>query len=324
MRRDQRKAPTGTSLVPLSASIFRRMLAAYPASFRREYSAEMCRLFRDCAREAVASAGMVGLWRYWLRALGDLSVNAVAERRRQEVHMSRVFWMRVGSLAGVLGGALAFLTAALGIVVGALQLQDSHSSLGLSLFQVQFATERLAPSLALLFVLALIGLQARGAARAGAVGWIGITLAMMGEVIALLGGVPQAILINSQSGHCASPLDCNFYDPSGYFMLSYFAGLVGALLLACGLIAYGIVTLRRSVLARANGLPLALGLLTLVGFAAPIAAMLASSGTDYAGTEKLAILMEVAPFVVGILWMLLGLALWPREREATVTAPQVA
>jgi hypothetical protein len=300
--------------VRLSVSFYRFLLIAYPAAFRREYSTQMLQLFRDCSREIARTEGFFGLWRYLLSAFSDLVVSAVAERRQEEIRMSRAFWVRLGSLAGVIGGIIAGLSAAVALVVSVSQLLDQHSLLGFTLFPLQFAPQRLAPVLMLLFVLALIGLQAHGAQRAGVFGWIGITLAVAGEVIGSLGTSLQAIVINGQADACRTPLNCNFYDPNHFLLMGYSVALLGSLILATGMVFYGVVSLRCHLLARANGLPIIIGLLAIVNSAAGFIAPMFGTGTDYAGIEKIAIVLTVAPFAFAIMWVLLGLVIWPPRR----------
>ena len=141
--------------------------------------------------------------------------------------MSREFWVRLGSLASVVAGITFGLFAAVYLAVSVLQLLDQHSSLGLTLFLVLFAAQRLAPVFIPLVLLALIGMQTRGAQRAGIFGWIGITVAAVGEVIAGVGSILQTVLINSQADSCRTPLNCNFYDPNQYLLLGYMVALLG-------------------------------------------------------------------------------------------------
>lgn len=307
------KQPDQTSrIVRVSTAVYRRTLLAYPPAFRHEYGTHMVQVFRDCSREAMYTDGSAGLRRFWRIAFGDLVVSAFAERRQEEVHMSRTFWIRLGSIAGVFGGLLTFLATALQLTLSVLQLHNANSSLGLTLFPYAFTIDRAMPALLLFYVLTLIGLQACGIHRAGAFGWIGITLAFVGEIIAGLGSIPRMLVLNSQAAACRTPLMCNFYDPNGYFRLSFMAGIVGAALLFLGLMVYGIVALRRKVLARANALPLVLGLVTLADVAASAVSSAFSSGTDYAGEQKLALLVGAIALATALVWLALGAALWPR------------
>jgi len=294
--------------------VYQRLLIAYPQPFRREYGAQMVQVFRDCCREATATDGIVGLIRYWLIAFGDLLVSALAERRQEELHMTRTLWIRVGSLSAIIGGGLATIFAALDLTIDIAQLLDENSSLGLALFPVHIVSWG-ASALVLLYVLTLIGLQMRGASRTGVVGWISITLAIVGMVISGLGSGLTSVLLYSQADSCYSPLNCNFYDPNGYLMMGYMVGLLGSIIFTIGIVVYGIVTLRRRILPGYNWLPLIVGIIPLLTLAASVIAMLVSGGTDYAGTQKVAIMLGVPTLALAILWVWLGIAMWPRGDE---------
>jgi hypothetical protein len=297
--------------------MYQRLLVAYPQSFRRVYGAPMLQVFRDCCREAASTGGTAGLLRYWLIAFRDLIVSALAERRREEVHMSRTSWIRLGSLAAIIGGVIATVFAALGLTVAIAQLLDENSPLGLALFPVHVVSWG-APALLVLYVLPLIGVQARGANRAGVFGWISITVAIIGMVISGLGSGLTSVVLYSQAGSCYSPLDCNFYDPDRYLLMGYMGGMLGSVIFAIGMIVYGITALRRRVLSRHNWLLLAIGLISLLSVAASVIAMLVSGGSDYAGTQKVAIMLSVPSLASAILWIALGGAMRLRGDEETV------
>jgi hypothetical protein len=59
------------------------MLAAYPASFRREYGDAMVQLFRDLAGDAYRRRGLLGLAVLWLRTLTDLMSSVIRQRREE-------------------------------------------------------------------------------------------------------------------------------------------------------------------------------------------------------------------------------------------------
>src|SRR6185503_13960819 len=56
----------------VSPRVYRLLLLAYPADFRREYGSQMTQVFRDCCRQQVQQAGTLGLLRVWFQALRDL------------------------------------------------------------------------------------------------------------------------------------------------------------------------------------------------------------------------------------------------------------
>jgi hypothetical protein len=143
------------------------LLVAYPDAFRREYGAHMAQVFGDCCWEAAQADGAVGLWRYWLTAFGDLLGSALAERRRQEIRMSRTVWIRLGSLAAIVGGTMAALFALFGLVMGGALLLDPTSPLARDSFPFQVKVREASPVVSALNLLALVGLSLRGARRAG-------------------------------------------------------------------------------------------------------------------------------------------------------------
>ena len=312
-------APQATSrTIRASTWLYSQLLVAYPQPFRRRFGPQMTQVFRDCCREATASGGIPGmlrLLRFWLIASGDLVVSALAERRREEIQMTHTRWIWLGSLAAIIGGAVAAVLAATGLTVAIAQLLDENSSIGLTLFPVRIVSWG-APALVIFYVLALIGTQARGADRAGVIGWISITVAVMGLVITALGNGLVSVVMYSQFGSCYSPLNCNFYDPDRYLMMGSIGGMLGTIIFALGMLDYGAVAIRRHILPRRNWLVLAIGVIMLLNIAATIVAILMSAGTDYAGMQKLEILVGVWPLALSILWILLGVALRPRREEA--------
>ncbi len=96
-------------------------------------------------------------------------------------------------------------------------------------------------------------------------------------------------------------------------------GMLGSVIFAIGMIVYGITALRRHILPRHNWLLLAIGLILLLNIVTSVIAMLVSGGSDYAGTQKVAIMLSVAPLASAVMWILLGVSLWPRRNEETGT-----
>ena len=301
----------------LSVWLYSRLLVAYPQPFRREYGVHMVQVFRDCCREATASDGNVGLIRYWLMALGDLIVSALAERRRGELHMTRIHWTRIGSLSAIVGGGIAALFAGINLIYSTNPSLNQHETLASDIVSVQFVTWA-APALALLFVLALIGVQVRGASRARAIGWISITVAVLGMIISSLGSGLTSALMYSQADTCNSALNCTFYDPSGYLMMGNMVGQLGTVISAIGMVVYGIVALRRRVLPRGNWLLLMVGITEMLDATAAFIGMMTGAGIDASGILKVAIIPSLTALAVDIAWILLGVALWPRGDEEAV------
>ncbi len=62
-----------------SARLYRALLLAFLASFRRAYGDEMARAFRDLCRDAWQTGGAGSVFALWPRALRDLTLAASAE-----------------------------------------------------------------------------------------------------------------------------------------------------------------------------------------------------------------------------------------------------
>jgi hypothetical protein len=67
-------------VVRASIWLFRLLLRAYPAEFRRGYAAEKERAFRTQCREAYRLSGCVGILRLWPATLGDWLASMAGER----------------------------------------------------------------------------------------------------------------------------------------------------------------------------------------------------------------------------------------------------
>ena len=65
---------------PLAIKIYRLLLRAYPAAFRREYGAPMLQHFADCYRLARQESAPLARWRFWYASLADLAHAALIER----------------------------------------------------------------------------------------------------------------------------------------------------------------------------------------------------------------------------------------------------
>lgn len=96
--------------VNISMRIYRCLLFAYPAHFRRRFGNQMLQTFRDCYRFEVNKAG------FWLRTLGDLVLTAVRERAdssgREGVFMNNTRRDAIALLAcaGIIVIAILLLT----------------------------------------------------------------------------------------------------------------------------------------------------------------------------------------------------------------------
>ncbi len=93
--------------LPLSCGLYRRLLAAYPADFRREYGDEMQQAFYDACRQALQSRGAAGLAGFWIHIMSDLAASVCKERFTTMDKKSTFFCLLAFAL-GILAGYLDF------------------------------------------------------------------------------------------------------------------------------------------------------------------------------------------------------------------------
>ena len=217
-----------TPAVSTSARLYRLLLAAYPARFRREYAEPMVQVFRDCCRAASRQRGARGIAWLWLATLRDLARTALVERVSEVIAMSRANWIRWGGLASMLLG----VAWSLQWLLGSFNWQPGDS--------VRYSLAILVP---VLLLAAVAGLAARAAGRRGWLGTTGLAMCFLGPVLLLVGGV----MLNRND---SSP----WWET---FLGGHFALFIG-LLLAGGAV------MRAQALPRWNTLPLSMGVLGIL------------------------------------------------------------
>jgi len=101
--------------IELSVRIYKILIKAYPASFRREYENEMTLVFREHIAAVLQKRGTVGLTTAWFRLLGDLTWSAPKEHFRE---MQRRIAMKNAAFAllSVFLAAIAYIVIYFGIV----------------------------------------------------------------------------------------------------------------------------------------------------------------------------------------------------------------
>lgn len=214
--------------------------------------------------------------------------------------MTRMFWIRLGSLAAIVGNALPALMYALYVPFG-FALIYTHAPL---LEQISIGLPHRLLSLVVaqwvLYLPALVGLQICSAGRTGVMGWIGFTTAVLGALIGCLGytlyWIGWGVEISS------TPI------------------VTGSILLAVGMILNGIALLRARALPRLNWLPLILGITKLLIPADPFFVAHAFDLPDFIQVNLVygflgAVLFVASGLLPAIEWLLLGIALWPRRSE---------
>lgn len=86
--------------VTVSVKIYERLLATYPATFRREYGPAMKQLFRDQCRDAWSEAQGCGLAGLWLRVLPDLAKTSFVEHLSNLNQRESIFMRMMRALRG--------------------------------------------------------------------------------------------------------------------------------------------------------------------------------------------------------------------------------
>jgi hypothetical protein len=86
-------------IVSFSVGLYRALLAAYPAQFRREYSPHMLQVFRDCCLHTVREKGAGAMTRLWALTLLDLTRSVAQQYLQKEPHLSGSQLIRVSGVA---------------------------------------------------------------------------------------------------------------------------------------------------------------------------------------------------------------------------------
>jgi hypothetical protein len=131
---------TSTRSIEFSVRIYKMLIKAYPASFRREYENEMALVFREHITDVMQKRGMLGLLTAWFRLLGDLACSAPKEHFRE---MQRRIAMKNAAMAvlSVFLAAIAYFIISAGIAfIGLIPFMAdvNHSVLKIITFPVLY------------------------------------------------------------------------------------------------------------------------------------------------------------------------------------------
>jgi hypothetical protein len=100
-----------TPLLSLSERVYRMLLIAYPAAYRREYGALMVQVFRDMCRDSYRQGGAAAVALWWCSTLLDLVYTAFEQRRKVRFTVSKSTFMRLTGVLLIVGGAFWSLAA---------------------------------------------------------------------------------------------------------------------------------------------------------------------------------------------------------------------
>lgn len=95
----------------LSDRVYRLLLTAYPADFRREFGEDVAQLFRDVCRDAGERGGLGSVLRLWPSALGEVLAQASLQRLEHALRRSKT--MDTIAFDRQLGGTVKSMTTLL-------------------------------------------------------------------------------------------------------------------------------------------------------------------------------------------------------------------
>ena len=110
-------------LLQVAERLYRVSLHLYPSEFREFYGREMLLTFRECCREACATYGISGLWRYLCSVYGDLVLTVTRE------HMSSWLSMLNREQGGVTMGQIFLVESAAQTDIGRVRKSNEDNLL---------------------------------------------------------------------------------------------------------------------------------------------------------------------------------------------------
>jgi len=220
------------NLLSKSVRIYRAMLGAYPKMFRDKYETQMVLVFRDSFREVYQHLGIPGVIDLWLHIFLDLVFTAfienMAERSKIMFSPKVVLW---GGLAGALSGIM----------------------------WVTMGVSPSAPAFVLAFVFTLGGLAGLYSWQGGHGGKLASTGLMMGFIgTALAIGTLWWGFATRNMGYVSTSSDALRAS------LPILIILLAIAVVGIGLALIGIANLRAKAQLHWWGLPLGLGILTIL------------------------------------------------------------
>lgn len=299
----------GYRLLAGSLRVYRVLLLAYPRAFRGEFGEELAQVFRTACREVMRQGGAAALLRFWGVMLVDLAVAAAAERLKEGFSMSRSNVARLGGIALLVASVAQIVFIAVQAAI-TLDFAIAYTApTGSPWIGRGEAAVSLAPTLALLVLLGMIGLHALGRTRTGAMGWVAITLIAVGLVVQVVAGMLASALSWGDLSACISARNCNIYDGTGMFRQAIAVEMAGNLIATLGLVIYGILMLRVRLLPRGNVLLLLLVVVSALPYLILRVAIALVPATDAEGEIRLGVVGICGSLAVAIVTFLLGSAI---------------
>jgi hypothetical protein len=248
-------------IIALSTDVYRVLLFAYPAGFRREYGAQMRQVFRDCCLRALTQNGGIGMLELWAITLFDFARSLVEEHTQKETTMKNSNLIRLSGWAFI-AGAITFIA----ILSGTDPVSIPASVIS-----------------AILLAVGLLGLRARYGERAGS---FGRSILLIGVI-----GMPLPYLAIALFAVAAAVLPLTPIQVENAFSAGLWVLLFGGpAIVLLALTLFGVAALRRKPMPRMNWLPVVAGIwypAIYFGFSG----YLISHGGDYSGEYQTAIIL---------------------------------
>jgi hypothetical protein len=230
------KSATDPQPIVLSVQLYRLLVSAYPAGFRREYGEPMVQAFRDSARQANQEGGGVALLALWGRILVDTFKTVVEEYVHGGVHMTRDKFIRLAGWALLLGSFLIFA----GWLAETRPQYDPYNFRSLPIDH--YANLAALPLVGLgmsLISLGMLGMLVRYGRAAGSLGRFSLGFGALCGLVSAVGVIGLAV-----------------YDSNPWWSMFFLGWGLQSLFLAL----FGVASLQRQVLPRWNSLPLLTGI----------------------------------------------------------------
>jgi hypothetical protein len=184
--------PSDPDLVSLSASVYRVLLAFYPARFKRDYGPHMAQVFRDSCLKTYRQSGPPGMLSLWALTLLDWFKTVIEEQMNRGTEVTRNKFIRLSGWAMVLAAVillLSFLPQADQILDGLYQtfgLPATSAQHGLYLTISAGVRSLVFPAAILFITLGLCGLYIRYAEPTGNSAKISLGMGIAGGVVSLV------------------------------------------------------------------------------------------------------------------------------------------
>lgn len=225
------QAPNARRSLILSTRLYQALLVIYPPEFRQSYGNPMLQVFHDCSLRALRERGTSGLLALWWWTALDTLQSAIEEHSQRGVDMSKEKFFKLSGWVMIVGPILFLIGA--WAKTRPPYVSYALSSMPIDRYAIPAATPLIVAGLVFMS-LGILGVLLRYSPKMDSAG------ILLG--IGALAGLASAV--------GAAALAVN--DSSPWWELF----ILGLAVQYVALAVFGLITLRRRVLPRWNGLPL--------------------------------------------------------------------